>query len=247
MNHYVIGDVHGHYNTLLALVDKLPNDAKLVFVGDLIDRGPQSAEVVKFVREGGHLCVRGNHEEFMVKALPYVLNAYEKNRKLDLYTQWFSNGGTQTLLSYGIIELEEGRPVKVANPEASIAQIRSDMQWMSLLPLYITLDIVHSSGKPVVITHACVGDVWHFHNDSVNESTFKEYALWNRKKEPKDMPIFNIFGHTPVEFGVEIEDHYVNVDTGCYVNEYGYGELSAYCVETGEVVKVNRRLEELNR
>jgi len=59
------------------------------------------------------------------------------------------------------------------------------------------------------------------------------------------MPIFNIFGHTPpVEFGVEIEESYVNVDTGCYANEYGYGELSAYCVETGEVVAVNRRLEE---
>ena len=38
------------------------------------------------------------------------------------------------------------------------------------------------------------------------------------------MPIFNIYGHTPAEFGAEIEDDYVNVDTGCYVNEYGYGD-----------------------
>ncbi len=40
---YIIGDVHGHYDTLMALVDLLPNDAILVFVGDLIDRGSQSA------------------------------------------------------------------------------------------------------------------------------------------------------------------------------------------------------------
>lgn len=36
MNHYVIGDVHGHYDTLIALVAKLPRDARLVFVGDRI-------------------------------------------------------------------------------------------------------------------------------------------------------------------------------------------------------------------
>ena len=62
---YVIGDVHGHYKTLLALTEKLPQNAKLIFVGDLIDRGPQSMEVVKFVRESGYLCVMGNHEHIM--------------------------------------------------------------------------------------------------------------------------------------------------------------------------------------
>ena len=113
------------------------------------------------------------------------------------------------------------------------------------LPLYLELDIQHHSGKQVVITHACVGQVWHFHDDGNNLQTFKEYALWNRKNPPKDIPIFNIYGHTPVDFGVEIEEGYVNVDTGCYANTYGYGVLSAYCVETGEVVSVNRRLEEL--
>jgi len=40
--HYIIGDVHGEYQTFLALVEKLPKDAKLVFAGDLIDRGSQS-------------------------------------------------------------------------------------------------------------------------------------------------------------------------------------------------------------
>ena len=44
--YYIIGDVHGHYDTLMRLVDRLPQDAELIFVGDLIDRGSQSAEVV---------------------------------------------------------------------------------------------------------------------------------------------------------------------------------------------------------
>ncbi|MDY0264258.1 MAG: metallophosphoesterase [Sulfurospirillum cavolei] len=42
--HYVIGDVHGHFDTLKALVAKLPTEATLVFVGDLVDRGRQSSE-----------------------------------------------------------------------------------------------------------------------------------------------------------------------------------------------------------
>lgn len=41
--HYIIGDVHGHFETLKALVDELPTEATLVFVGDLVDRGKQSA------------------------------------------------------------------------------------------------------------------------------------------------------------------------------------------------------------
>ncbi len=247
MNTYVIGDVHGHYDTLMQLVAKLPCDAKLVFVGDIIDRGKKSAEVVRFVREGGHLCVMGNHEELMIKDAPYVLNAYDKDRTLDLYSTWFSNGGTWTLTSYNIIKLLDGRPHKVEKHKEALAQIRSDLKWMEELPLYIELDIKHTSNKPVVVTHACVGNVWHFHDDPENLQTFKEHALWNRKHPPKEMPIFNIYGHTPVEFGVEIEDDYVNVDTGCYLNTYGYSVLSAYCVETGEVVNVNRRVEELKK
>jgi len=41
---FVIGDVHGMYHTLLALLNKLPANADIVFVGDLIDRGRYSAD-----------------------------------------------------------------------------------------------------------------------------------------------------------------------------------------------------------
>lgn len=61
------------------------------------------------------------------------------------------------------------------------------------------------------------------------EETFRARALWHRKPPKVDAPIFNIYGHTSVEFGLEPEEHYVNV--GCYANSYGFDELSAYCVE----------------
>ena len=52
---YVIGDVHGEYKTLLALIAKLPKNAQLIFVGDLIDRGEYSADIIHFVRKNNHL------------------------------------------------------------------------------------------------------------------------------------------------------------------------------------------------
>lgn len=54
----------------MKLVEFLPYKEKshLVFVGDLVDRGKYSAEVVKFMKEGSYDCVIGNHEELMLDA-----------------------------------------------------------------------------------------------------------------------------------------------------------------------------------
>ena len=51
-NVWVIGDVHGYYNTLESLLEslELKRDDFVVLLGDLIDRGPRSAHVVKYVR-----------------------------------------------------------------------------------------------------------------------------------------------------------------------------------------------------
>lgn len=65
----VLGDVHGcidELNNLLKLVSYRPSD-RLVFVGDLVDRGPDSAGVVRRVRELGAECVMGNHDEWYVR------------------------------------------------------------------------------------------------------------------------------------------------------------------------------------
>lgn len=81
----VIGDVHGCYKTLMALIKQFPKDQKLCFVGDLIDRGKNSKEVLDFVLDNRHDCVMGNHEEMML----YYTN------------QWDLFGGKQTRESIG--------------------------------------------------------------------------------------------------------------------------------------------------
>ena len=237
--HYVIGDVHGHYQTLLALVDKLPSNAKLIFVGDLIDRGSESKEVVKFVREGNHLCVMGNHEEMLIEIFPDIVNAYEENIDFKYYLNIFNKGLLNTYLSYGVIKLVEGKPHKVDNFKKALELLNDDLDWMKKLPICLELDTKHRSQKPVVVSHASLGEFWKFRNVLSQKEAFKTNALWNRKNPSSFIPIFNIFGHTTVAYGVEVKPHYVNVDTGCFSSSLGYGRLSAYCVETEEVVFVS--------
>lgn len=74
MKRYVIGDVHGCYDELCLLLDKIYDHAdddlcKMIFVGDYIDRGPKSKEVVDQVmrmKKNGHVTLMGNHEDMLL-------------------------------------------------------------------------------------------------------------------------------------------------------------------------------------
>ena len=75
-NVWVIGDVHGYFGTLEALIKRLAlgeNDA-IVMLGDLIDRGPTSADVVNHVRTTSNIhSIRGNHEQMMIEGFDDAL------------------------------------------------------------------------------------------------------------------------------------------------------------------------------
>ena len=66
MTHLIIGDIHGCYDELLELLDKagLSDDDPIISVGDLVNRGPDSARVLDFFRATPNaLAIRGNHEQ----------------------------------------------------------------------------------------------------------------------------------------------------------------------------------------
>ncbi len=236
---YIIGDVHGEFDTLMKLVDKLPQNAEIIFVGDLIDRGTKSCEVIEFIRKNNYACVLGNHEQFMIDYGTSFTKTYPNSTNPSFLHSWYNNGGDATLFSYGLLKYDKKEGMQCVENAKKMKQFQDDIEWLKTLPLYIELP--HSiNNKLVVVTHASCADVWHHHDNLDSHETFREYALWNRKDPKNDSEIFNIFGHTPVEFGVEIEEHFVNVDTGCYINKHGYSELSAYCIENGEVVNVQR-------
>ena len=99
---YAIGDVHGCRDRLERLLARCDRHAggqpsRLVFVGDYIDRGPDSRGAVEIIlglqreRPGRVICLRGNHEQIMLDALASG----------DM-TLWLNNGANTTLASYGV-------------------------------------------------------------------------------------------------------------------------------------------------
>ena len=104
--HIAIGDIHGQrdlFDSLLQSIQLRPNDT-LVLLGDLIDRGPQSKEVIDLCLElqakQRVITLRGNHEVMMLEA--------RKDR--EALINWLPNGGTATLDSYGAKSFDDVPP-----------------------------------------------------------------------------------------------------------------------------------------
>ena len=192
----IIGDVHGYYEPLLELLDKVPGD-DICFVGDLIDRGPQSYEVVKLVMEKNYKCVMGNHEYMMVEA----------SKSVQASQHWHNNGARPTLMSY-----------------PGEKELREHLDWMSKLPLFIEFP-EKIEYRNLVVSHSSVAAVWHM-KDNPN-STFKDHVLWNRWPIDNVMKIFNVFGHTPQRDRPAIYHHYACIDRGGFARREPYGKLCA--------------------
>lgn len=122
----VIGDIAGNFKTLQALIAKMPAGTVLS-VGDMIDRGPRSREVVEFFMNGGGEALRGNHEDLCV----------EHYRPTGRYSSrdWTNNGGHTTADSWGGLVPD------------------SALDWMASRPIYKELEL---DGRKYFISHAFV-------------------------------------------------------------------------------------------
>jgi len=233
--HYVIGDVHGEYEMLLALVKKLPSDAKLLFVGDLVNRGKRGREVMKFVREHAHGVVKGNHEGYMQVQAEQFFLMLESCASNELDKLYRFVGGSPTLQPYNLLQRRHDEPHCFDINREGVEQLREDLAWIEMLPLCIELGTLPNYPLPVVITHGNIGDYWHLKDE--NPKDFEFYAVGNRLTPSKESPIFNIYGHISVECVIK-EENFVCIDTGC--GKHHHAKLSAYCIETKEVVDVAR-------
>ena len=196
----IIGDIHGCPSTLLDLLNQLPDDIDTIYsVGDLVDRGPNSREVVQICIDNNIKAVRGNHEDMLLDYLNktgfYDHNFYE------------SNGGAITLGSYWIDKLEHS--------DHSI--LTSHKDYLESLPYYIEEDefiLSHAGIHPVYSTGEFGFGIWNDNSERCNTS-----LMWNRESIDY-MGKLQIFGHTPVPCVTPIKTKKnkikgINIDTGC--------------------------------
>lgn len=214
----ILTDIHGNFKTMVALLDKIPEEEKkkgIVVCGDLVDRGPRSKEVVQYMIDNNILCVRGNHEDMMVE---WVSGGCSLSDRSSLF---LLNGGSQTLNSY---RFEEGD----LKGEIDLELVKAHAKWMDLLPYYLEFpEVKNSDGRYLVITHSGVGKVWKYKDDPTKTGMFNDHVTWNRYIYNDNPEIYNVFGHTPQE-EPRLKSFYSNIDTGCaYIEHPGYGKLTA--------------------
>jgi len=222
----VVGDIHGCFDEMTALLTKLgyrveghlvtpPEDRKAVFLGDLVDRGPKSPDVLKLVMgmisDGTALCVPGNHD---IKFL----------RKLR---------GKDVQITHGLADTLEQM---AAEPPEFTDQVR---RFLDDLVSHYVLD-----GGKLVVAHAGM----KAEMQGRGSGKVREFALYGETTGETDefgLPVRYpwasdyrgqasvIYGHTPVPTP-EWLNHTLNIDTGCVFG----GSLTALRWPEREIVSV---------
>jgi len=182
----IIADIAGNYKTLLALLGQMP-DGEIIGLGDLIDRGPRSKEVVDFFMDPANnaRCVLGNHEHMML----------ETCRDTGHYSgfDWVYNGGDATIKAYET----DGVSVDYLNAMLHYDLIpASVLNWVASLPLYIEIGdtlLSHSFMYYDTLEQCCNLDVSAF------DSNFT--IIWNREEPTRsEKHKLQIAGHNS-QFG----------------------------------------------
>lgn len=184
----VIGDLHGRFDLFEKAVAALPWDCEtVVFLGDYVDRGPQSAQLVAALRKGSPsveqrwVILRGNHEDMMVESVLDELIGTD--------SMWMVHGGLQTLASFK----ETGDSLKDA------------ARWMQGLP-----DTYSDQHR--VYVHAALHAALPLEWQPRTLTGWKRYpdnfvGWWNGKHI--------VHGHTPKTDGPILMPGRTNMDVGC--------------------------------
>jgi serine/threonine protein phosphatase 1 len=195
----IIGDVHGHYNGLMALLEAIApgSDDRVYFLGDLIDRGPQSAQVVDFVLHSPYQCLLGNHELMLLD----VLSGRASNQ---VRQAWLYSGGYETLTSYQTVSIPHDH-----------------IDWMQSLPTYLDLG-------DVWLAHAGVDPKLTLAEQTADQLCWVRHEF-HGTKQPYFPDKLIIVGHTitftlpGVKPGKLAQGQgWIDIDTGAYHPKSGW-------------------------
>lgn len=208
MKHYAIGDIHGCYLTMKRLiVEELSfniKEDKLILLGDYIDRGPRSCDVLTYLftmqcfKPSNIILLKGNHEEMYL----YANNPEIEDKDYILET-WEINGGKKTIESF------KNNSCKINEFYFRIDQ----------LPLYYET-------KKYIFVHA---GIYQTIQKSDND-TF----LWSRNciNQTKKTIIHGHTPINKDQILLQNKKDIINIDSGCVFNTHqDLGYLTAYCPE----------------
>ena len=221
MRVYAVGDVHGRADLLAQLFSEIDADLRAhpapeamhIFLGDYIDRGPYSRQVIDLLVDRSQLhktiFLRGNHE---------VL-AEEFLRNPETFAAWRDVGGIETLLSYGIrpsSNLDAPEPAMLAKRLADVLPPPHRQFFRNLGRSFICGDFffVHAGVRPgVPLSQQADEDLFWIRDEFLNsEERFGKII---------------VHGHNPV-MEVEFRSNRINIDTGAFVT----GRLSCLRIES---------------
>lgn len=206
----VIGDVHGRIDLLERLVQKLPKEGTIICVGDLIDRGEHSDEVLRYVKDHDRIeSLMGNHEFMLVD---FLKDPETKGRR------WIRNGGLQTLASYGVSGVTE------TSGGATLIRARSalfEAMGEDLVRWVLALDCIAWSGN-IAVVHAGADPALPLEEHDAQTLIWGHPAF---RKTPRSDGFWIIHGHTIVD-EPKMANGRISVDTGAYAT----GRLSAAVV-----------------
>jgi len=207
---YAVGDVHGRLDLLESLLQSIEEDVRarpsrktsIVFLGDLIDRGPSSAGVVERLRTfrpnfAAPLFLMGNHEEVLLRIL---------DGEASLIPSWLRFGGTETLRSYGLdadelatsTEAEAVTKVRRAIPEAHSAFIANFADTVSFGDYLF----VHAGIRPgVELSEQSKADLRWIREPFLQDQSERDFVV--------------VHGHT-IRQDVEITANRIGIDTGAF-------------------------------
>lgn len=223
---YAIGDIHGQYGMLMTALDRIEADGggRVVFLGDYVDRGPASREVIDLLARGlaegnDWICLKGNHDRFFEWFMERP--APRQDPHLLVGFHWFHDiiGGRETLLSYGL-DLPDRIRLSELAAQAHEVVPKAHLEFLTGLKTHHLQDgkyFVHAGIRPGVPLDA----------------QSEEDQLWIRQefhRDDRNHGALIVHGHTPVK-QPDLRHNRLNLDTGA-----GYGDPLTVAVFEGDNV-----------
>ncbi|WP_246032391.1 metallophosphoesterase [Thalassobius vesicularis] len=216
-----IGDVHGRVDLVEKLEQIILTNAPglpAVFVGDYIDRGENSAQVLELMmsasEEGNQpvFCLRGNHEEMCLNFL---------DNPIDNGERWLKFGGLQTLSSYGV-SMAGTDPMSMQRMRDALALAMGDrvIDWLRARP-------VHWSSGNIHVTHAGADPARPIPDQPTRNLT---WGHKNFAEKARTDGQWVVYGHVIVDQPKAAMGR-IAVDTGAYAT----GRLTAALIADGKV------------